>query len=118
MEQPKCRTPGERLPWCEGLDVANQTRVSGEGRKMFLTNPFIDQALAQACVLCSPWPWFYSFGNRGHKLAPSCSPLRGGKNSGYGLMAAALSNSAARKVASWLSTVVAITVEAGYWRGA
>ena len=29
-----------------GLDVANQTRVSSEGRKMFLTNPFIDQALA------------------------------------------------------------------------
>jgi hypothetical protein len=44
MEQPRCRTPDERLLWSEGLDVANQTRVSGEGRKMFLTKPFIDQA--------------------------------------------------------------------------
>jgi hypothetical protein len=29
----------------EGLDVANPTRVSGAGRKMFLTCPLIDQAI-------------------------------------------------------------------------
>ena len=28
----------------KGLDVANQNRASGGGRKMFLTTPFIDQA--------------------------------------------------------------------------
>jgi hypothetical protein len=28
-----------------GLDVANQTRAAGGGRKMFLTCPFIDQAV-------------------------------------------------------------------------
>src|SRR6266566_4887972 len=30
----------------KGLDVANQNRASGGGRKMFLTSPYIDQALA------------------------------------------------------------------------
>ena len=40
-------TAHERLLWPEGLDVANQTRGSGEGRKMFLTSPFIDQAIAR-----------------------------------------------------------------------
>jgi hypothetical protein len=29
-----------------GLDVANQTLASGAGRKMFLTCPLIDQAIA------------------------------------------------------------------------
>jgi hypothetical protein len=28
--------------------------TSGQGRKMFLTSPLIDQALAQACAVCSP----------------------------------------------------------------
>jgi len=28
-----------------GLDVAEKIRASGVGRKMFLTTPFIDQAL-------------------------------------------------------------------------
>src|SRR6266700_5003493 len=30
----------------KGLDVANQNRASGGGRKMFLTSPYIDQAIA------------------------------------------------------------------------
>src|SRR6266700_4703488 len=30
----------------KGLDVANQTRASGGGRKMFLTSPYIEQAIA------------------------------------------------------------------------
>ena len=28
-----------------GLEVTNKTRASGGGRKMFLTSPFIDQAI-------------------------------------------------------------------------
>jgi len=28
--------------------------TSGQGRKMFLTSPLIEQALAQACAVCSP----------------------------------------------------------------
>jgi len=31
----------------EGLDVANPTRVSGAGRKMFLTGPLIEQAITR-----------------------------------------------------------------------
>src|SRR6266478_3358793 len=31
----------------KGLDVANQNRASGGGRKMFLTSPYIDQAIAR-----------------------------------------------------------------------
>jgi hypothetical protein len=31
----------------KGLDVANYTRASGGGRKMFLTSPLIDQAITQ-----------------------------------------------------------------------
>jgi hypothetical protein len=30
----------------KGLDVANYSRASGGGRKMFLTSPLIDQAIA------------------------------------------------------------------------
>ena len=30
----------------KGLDVANYSRASGEGRRMFLTSPLIDQAFA------------------------------------------------------------------------
>ena len=39
----------------EGLDVANQTRASGGGEKMFLTSPYIDQAFSQACAVSSPF---------------------------------------------------------------
>ena len=46
----------------EGLDVANPTRVSGAGRKMFLTCPLIDQAITlktpvtvSVCQLDAVW---------------------------------------------------------------
>jgi hypothetical protein len=42
-------TPGtghQNVSMTRGLDVANQTRASGEGRTMFLTSPFIDQAIS------------------------------------------------------------------------
>jgi hypothetical protein len=36
-----------------GLDVAEKIRASGVGRKMFLTTPFIDQAIALIEVVLS-----------------------------------------------------------------
>src|ERR1035437_2547588 len=35
------------------LDVANQTRASGGGRKMFLTSPYIDQAITLKTYSCA-----------------------------------------------------------------
>jgi hypothetical protein len=32
----------------KGLDAANHNRASGAGRRMFLTSPLIEQALAQS----------------------------------------------------------------------
>src|SRR2546428_3625469 len=39
----------------KGLDVANQNRASGGGRKMFLTCPYIDQATTPI-IPGSDWP--------------------------------------------------------------
>jgi hypothetical protein len=47
MEQPKSTagtTPD--LAMARGLDGANYNRAPGGGRKMFLTSPFIDQAIS------------------------------------------------------------------------
>ena len=38
----------------QGLEVKDALSPSGRGRKMSLTSPFIDQALVQACAVCSP----------------------------------------------------------------
>ena len=35
----------------KGLDVASKNRASGEARRMFLTSPYIDQALALKTIL-------------------------------------------------------------------
>jgi hypothetical protein len=40
-----------------GLDVAEKIRASGVGRKMFLTTPFIDQALSQVCAFLRQKLW-------------------------------------------------------------
>ena len=49
MQLLRWNNPGARhhtsVFYGEGLDVANQTRASGGGRKMFLTSPYIDQAI-------------------------------------------------------------------------
>jgi hypothetical protein len=37
----------------KGLDVANKNRASGEGRRMFLTSPYIDQAFTLKTSLLS-----------------------------------------------------------------
>ena len=39
-----------------GLDVANQIRASGGGRKMFLTSPYIEQAISQVTRNGTPEP--------------------------------------------------------------
>src|ERR1043166_6789819 len=39
-----------------GWKSRNSFSTSGRGRKMFLTSPLIDQAIAQACAVCSPKP--------------------------------------------------------------
>jgi len=38
----------------QGLEIKETFSTSGRGRKMSLTSPLIDQALAQACAICSP----------------------------------------------------------------
>src|ERR1017187_7159857 len=51
MQLLRWNNPGARhhtsVFYGEGLDVANQTRASGGGRKMFLTSPYIDQAITR-----------------------------------------------------------------------
>ena len=60
MEQSKTRTHRARhktrasLLSDQGLDAANHHRASGGGRRMFLTSPLIEQAIAQVCAFCSP----------------------------------------------------------------
>src|SRR5882757_8523638 len=55
MQPLRWHNPGhhthERLPWSEGLDVAIKTRASGGGRKMFLTSPYIDQAITLRTIV-------------------------------------------------------------------
>jgi hypothetical protein len=50
MEQPKSKPKARHqtsvFQWREGLDGANHTRAPGGGKTMFLTSPFIDQAIA------------------------------------------------------------------------
>ena len=50
MHLPRWNNPRHNTPRASsianGLDVANQTRASGAGRKMFLTCPLIDQAIS------------------------------------------------------------------------
>ena len=41
-------------PLTYGLEGKEIPSPSGRGRKMSLTSPLIDQALAQACAVCSP----------------------------------------------------------------
>jgi len=38
----------------QGLEIKETFSTSGRGRKMSLTSPLIEQALAQACAVCSP----------------------------------------------------------------
>ena len=50
MQLLRWNNPGAAHPtsvfYDEGLDVANQTRAPGGGRKMFLTSPYIEQAIS------------------------------------------------------------------------
>jgi len=39
-----------------GLEMADSIRAAGGGRKMFLTSPFIEQAISLACAFYSPPP--------------------------------------------------------------
>jgi hypothetical protein len=43
-----------------GLEVKQQLFASGRGRNIFLTFPFIEQAMSQACAFASPFPGILS----------------------------------------------------------